>query len=104
MKQFDDWNRLKKRTDVKNMRPQFKEREVFYARLGANVGHEQDVPLSPINNRQSVALLSQLRLLDAKRLERKIGMVSTQEYSRIKKAIEDLLWSDGSISSARRAE
>jgi len=40
-KRFDEWNEVKKETDSL-MAPIFKEREVYYMRLGDNVGHEQN--------------------------------------------------------------
>lgn len=38
---FDEWNSVKKQTDAINP-PIFKEREIFYMRMGHNVGHEQN--------------------------------------------------------------
>lgn len=40
-KRFDEWNAVKKETDSL-LSPIFKEREVYYMRLGDNVGHEQN--------------------------------------------------------------
>lgn len=39
-KSFDEWNELKKRLDAKEHYPTFKEREIWWCQLGANVGYE----------------------------------------------------------------
>ena len=41
-KDFDGWNKKKKRLDRIQKRPFFHEREVWFCHLGANVGFEQD--------------------------------------------------------------
>lgn len=38
---FDEWNNVKKETDALSS-PIFKEREVYYIRMGHNIGHEQN--------------------------------------------------------------
>lgn len=38
---FDEWNSIKKETDTLSS-PIFKEREVYYIRMGHNIGHEQN--------------------------------------------------------------
>lgn len=38
---FDEWNSVKKETD-RLTSPIFKEREVYYMRMGHNIGHEQN--------------------------------------------------------------
>ncbi len=38
---FDEWNSVKKETDTLTS-PIFKEREVYYMRMGHNIGHEQN--------------------------------------------------------------
>lgn len=44
-----------------------------------------------VTNRPSVVILTQLRLLDAKRLQYKIGDIAEKEFSKIKKALVALL-------------
>lgn len=39
---FEDWNRLKKKLNDENHTPLFKEREIWWCSIGANIGHEQD--------------------------------------------------------------
>ena len=41
-KDFDQWNKLKKKLDTKKDLPLFREREVWWCSLGHNVGFEQD--------------------------------------------------------------
>lgn len=41
MKAFDEWNEVKKVTDVNTNAPLFKEREIYNVKIGENVGFEQ---------------------------------------------------------------
>ena len=41
MKNFDDWNIVKQRTEQKQHIANFKEREIFWANIGENIGFEQ---------------------------------------------------------------
>ncbi|HEY1835541.1 MAG TPA: hypothetical protein VGG13_01845 [Candidatus Saccharimonadales bacterium] len=41
-KPFDEWNTVKKRLEARGQAPFFKEREVWFAAVGVNVGHEED--------------------------------------------------------------
>ena len=41
-------------------------------------------------NKRSIASLSQLKLVDSKRLTRKIGIISISNFIKIKKAIKNL--------------
>jgi mRNA interferase MazF len=42
MKNFDKWNEVKKSIENKNLTAHFKEREVYWANVGENVGFEQN--------------------------------------------------------------
>lgn len=42
MKDFDSWNKFKKKLELKQHGAYFKEREVWFAAIGLNVGYEQD--------------------------------------------------------------
>jgi len=42
MKKFDEWNEIKKQVDGRSNIIQFKEREVYWASIGENVGFEQN--------------------------------------------------------------
>jgi len=41
MKQFDKWNEVKKRTDNVQMYFRVKPREIFWLKIGQNIGHEE---------------------------------------------------------------
>lgn len=41
MKKFNEWNEVKKATEVINKYPLFKEREIYNTKLGENIGFEQ---------------------------------------------------------------
>ena len=119
MKDFDKWNNIKKKVEGHTY-PFFHEREIFYARLGINIGFEQcgkgedferpvlilkkfnnsvfwGIPLSTTSKtgkyyyhfeffpkKRSVAIIPQMKLIDAKRLDRKIGKMSTDDFLSIK--------------------
>lgn len=126
-KRFDEWNGIKKQTELSYRSLAVKQREVYVARLGENVGHEQCgkgeyflrpvlifrkfsnsiclvIPLSKTKKRgefyfgfsfvegvKSVALLSQIRMIDSKRLERKLGKMKQEDFNVLKNKIASLL-------------
>ncbi len=116
MKDFDQWNEIKKEINERANLILFHEREIWWCSLGLNVGFEQDgkhdnferpvliikkfnkevaliVPLTTkyrdnryyekLEGRDSSAVLSQLKLISAKRLIRKAGSVSRRELEKI---------------------
>jgi mRNA interferase MazF len=126
VKKFDNWNEVKKQIDNKTKISIPKEREVYWACIGENIGFEQNgkselftrpvlvfkrfnkniffgVPLSTqikdgnffftftLNGELSNALLVQGKLFDIRRLEKKIGMISKDEFSQLKLKFKDLL-------------
>jgi len=42
MKQYDEWNELKKSINQEKVRVGFKNRDIFYMNMGQNIGFEQD--------------------------------------------------------------
>lgn len=123
MKDFDNWNIQKKQINDLTGMPTFKEREIWWCRLGVNVGHEQDgkgnqkqrpilvikkfnrqllwaVPLSTqikdnkhyhhftFNDKDQSALLTQMKLMDAKRLFNKIGRLGNEEFTNIREKLK----------------
>ena len=126
MKDFFNWH--KKKTDIDSVptRPYFHEREVWYARLGLNIGYEQDgkgvdylrpilifkkfnndvcwvIPLThtqkntiyyahiTVLTKPSTAILSQLRLIDVKRLSHCVGKISDEDYKLVAKKLKELI-------------
>ena len=45
----------------------------------------------PLNNEKSTAILSQIRLVDGKRLRRMIGYISEEDFEILKKKLKALL-------------
>ena len=127
MKQFDKWNEVKKRTDEKVIIPQIRQREIYWANMGENIGFEQNgkgkdfmrpllifkkfsnnmffgIPLSTQRKKEgsfffefsfksseiSTALIVQGRLYDAKRLDRKIGKMSIDDFDKLKIKFREL--------------
>jgi len=116
--EFDQWNQLKKELNQLNRPIYFKQREIWWASLGKNLGHEQDgkntlferlvliirkfnlriflaVPLTSsikkndyyqpyiLQKKHFSAILSQVRLLDSKCLQRKIATLDRHQFDLI---------------------
>lgn len=80
-KDFDGWNEQKKSIHAADYLPFYKERDVRWCRLGTNVGVEQGAH----------ALISQMRLVDTKRLDSKIAALERVVFECIRKAAKDML-------------
>ncbi|MCE3233454.1 MAG: hypothetical protein K0R98_1711 [Rickettsiaceae bacterium] len=127
-KDFDSWNNLKKASNLRESGVPFKEREVWWCRLGVNVGDEEDgkgqfflrpvliirkfnsrlfigLPFSTaikehnyfyykfeFKGREQSVILSQIRLLDSKRLWNKMGSVGKEEFNNIKEKAKELIF------------
>jgi len=127
LKDFDAWNEEKKQIDAREDALLYREREVRWCRLGANVGFEQDgtgrdhsrpvlilkgfsrsvclvLPLTTsskkhpyhtsvgvIGNRPAFVIISQLRLVDTKRLDQKITTLNRNVFEGVRKAVKDML-------------
>ncbi len=125
-KKFDEWNEVKQKVEKKEKISIPKEREVYWASIGENIGFEQNgkselftrpvlvlkrftknmffgIPLSSqikqgsffydfeLDGEKSNALLVQARLYDTKRLEKKIGMISKEDFQNLKKKFGELI-------------
>ncbi|MBA3789504.1 type II toxin-antitoxin system PemK/MazF family toxin [Patescibacteria group bacterium] len=124
-KDFDEWNKLKKKTNDENPR-YYKVQEIWWCRFGINIGTEQDgrgdnflrpalilcgfghgaclvVPLTTstrehplrvsvgvVNGRAARANISQMRVIDTRRLVEKIGLLQRETFAHIRKSIRDL--------------
>lgn len=125
-KDFDKWNEVKKKTEAEQPRL-YTVREIWWCRLGLNIGTEQDgkgewyvrpciilrgfgpdaclvvplttsprkhvlrISLGKINGEKANANLSQIRVVDTRRLEEKIGFLDIDIFSKLRKAAKDLL-------------
>jgi len=111
-KDFDKWNEIKKSTNSSNRKVYFKERDIFYIKIGENIGFEQsgkgDMFLRPVvvlkkfnNNffmgvpltttiKKSNTILSQMKSFDIKRIKHKIGMISERDFIKLKSKITNL--------------
>ncbi len=125
-KDFDLWTGHKKKAHGANKRASFKEVEVWWCCIGANVGDEEDgkglyftrpvlifkkfnqniflgIPLSTqikesrfyyklhFKGIEQSALLSQLRIFDAKRLRERMGELPADEFNKLKEKIKQLI-------------
>lgn len=116
-KKFDEWNEVKQKVEKKEKISIPKEREVYWASIGENIGFEQNgkselftrpvlvlkrftknmffgIPLFydfELDGEKSNALLVQARLYDTKRLEKKIGMISKEDFQNLKKKFGELI-------------
>lgn len=120
-------NYFNKRIDQKIDIAYFREREIYWANIGENIGFEQNgkgddfmrpilvfrkfsnrlfcgIPLSTIlkdgsfffnfkfiENQQSCALLVQSKTFDAKRLDRKIGTINKNDFSKLELKMKELI-------------
>lgn len=126
-KDYTLWNKIKTSLNNDKKRPYFHPREIWFCKLGLNVGFEQDgsggeylrpililkkfndkvcliVPLTKSKKKGlyyfsftyqpnviSVAILSQIRLIDVQRLEYLSGYISKNDFKRIKEKIRQLI-------------
>jgi mRNA interferase MazF len=124
-KDFDAWNAVKQRTHAEQSRL-YTVREIWWCRLGVNIGTEQDgkgewyvrpcvilrgfgpdaclvVPLTTskrehplrvdvglVEGMHARANLSQLRTVDTRRLEEKIGFLDKDAFAAIRKALKKM--------------
>jgi mRNA interferase MazF len=125
-KDFDSWNEVKKKTDTEVSRL-YTVREIWWCRLGVNVGKEQDgkgdeytrpgvilrgfgadaclivplttslhehalrIPVGLVEGQQARANLSQIRVVDTRRLTRKVGFLDKVMFVKLRKAARDML-------------
>mgnify|MGYP001573689335 FL=1 len=125
-KDFDGWNIQKKIIDGTENKKTFHEREVWFIKIGENVGFEQNgkgdeflrpvvvykkfsknvflgIPLTrtikdgkfyssfDFKGQRSVAILSQIRLFDSKRLSYATGRISKGDYGKLKEKLIELI-------------
>ncbi len=124
---YDYWNGLKKEINKSENKVFFRERDIFFAHLGENIGFEQNgkgaeflrpvlilkkfginsafvIPLSTKIKEgkfyfeftsslgiRTLALLSQAKFLDSRRLKMKKGMISKEDFILLKKKLGKLL-------------
>jgi mRNA-degrading endonuclease toxin of MazEF toxin-antitoxin module len=53
--------------------------------------HKHRIPIGEVEGKQAVALMSQMRLIDTKRLVNKIGFLDQHVFTLVRKAAKDLL-------------
>lgn len=117
---------LKPRVHYHKNPPSCSEREIWWASIGVNIGHEIDgknhfcdrpllilrkttrcsfigIPLSTklkdhphylhfeFKNRTQSALIAQIRLFDARRLNNRMGRLGDEEYEKIRNAVKQML-------------
>jgi len=126
MKNFDEWNKIKKKVNFKTIDKYCKKRQIWWCALGVNIGFEQDgtnndferpvlilqtfskfvcliVPLTTsqkkskylihigvINNRSAQVIISQIRLIDTRRLRNKIGIIKENLFLIIIKTTKEM--------------
>ena len=127
MNNFDKWNTIKKEINQKNTIWTIKPREIYWVKIGKNIGYEQDgkgenflrpvlilkkfnknvfigIPLTSQekshylyfkfnykNNKNSYAILSQIRLYDVKRIYSKSGKINYEDFQQLKEQIKNIL-------------
>lgn len=125
-KDFDTWNEKKRQTNDELPRL-YTVREIWWCRLGVNIGTEQDgkgewyvrpcvimrgfgpdaclvvplttsarehalrVPIGLVEGSEARANLSQIRIIDTRRLQNRIGFLDKDAFGRLKKAARAML-------------
>lgn len=125
-KDFDAWNEQKKKTNAEEPRL-YTVREIWWCRLGINIGTEQDgrgewfvrpcvilrgfgpegclvvplttstrehplrIPIGLVEDREARANLSQIRVIDTRRLQNRIGFLDKDTFATMRKAAKGLL-------------
>ena len=133
MSKYKSWFPLKEKLNKSKNDIFFRERDIFFAHLGKNIGFEQDgkgdncerpvvivkkfgantafvIPLSSkiktgkfyfsflLNGKTpNVALLSQARIIDRKRLINKIGVLNKTDFDNLLDKTQKLLFSKGKV-------
>lgn len=127
VKYFIEWIYEKIRIDKQERKAQIKESEVYWCKLGENIGNEENgkgeefrrpvlvfkkfnnnifwgIPMSSkikdnkyyvkvvLQDVERSALISQLRVLDVKRLDKRIGYISEIDFNKIQNQIIDIIW------------
>ncbi len=126
-KKFNDWNEVKKRVNQKSEIITFKQRDIYWANMGQNIGFEQNgkgndfmrpvlvfrklskhiffgIPLSTqpkegsffynfsfLEGKHSNALLVQMKMYDVKRLDRRLGMISKDDFEKLELKMKGLM-------------
>jgi len=121
IKSYDKWNNIKKNISLKEQYLTFKVREIYWVKLGQNVGFETDgkgeeflrpvlvfrkfgkntflgIPLTTAqkddmfhfefiikqNEKKNYANLSQIKLVDIKRIKSKLGKIDVDDFNSMK--------------------
>jgi mRNA interferase MazF len=124
-KDFDRWNEIKKQTQ--DELPRFYTvREIWWCRIGVNIGTEQDggeslflrpvviirsfgagacvviplttsqhkhplrIPIGEIQGKNASANISQIRVVDTRRLIEKVGFLDEKIFTELRKAVKGL--------------
>ena len=53
--------------------------------------HPMRIPVGVVDDKQASAILSQIRIIDTKRLVEKIGFIEKEAFEHIRKAVKDML-------------
>ncbi|HRX63954.1 MAG TPA: type II toxin-antitoxin system PemK/MazF family toxin [Candidatus Absconditabacterales bacterium] len=125
---FDKRNEQKRETDKSETKVYFKERDIFFIKMGKNIGREQNgkgaefarpvIIIKKFTNHlfrgiaittkekegiyyynfelqkdrgNRIAILSQIKLYDSKRLLSKIGFINKKDFLNIRKKLTELL-------------
>jgi mRNA-degrading endonuclease toxin of MazEF toxin-antitoxin module len=80
-KDFINWIQYKIYLNARPKYPKFKEGEIWWCSIGVNIGSET----------VSFALISQLKTVDSKRSQDRIGKISDTELNQIRKKVINFL-------------
>jgi len=97
---FVEWTKLKVRLHFSKEKPvYFREKEIWWASLGINIGYEQDGKNKTwmyyyqfkYRGVEYSIILSQIRLISSKRLFRKLRVFPDLEFEKVKELVKALI-------------
>ena len=88
-KDFDKWNNQKKVIHNRGENKFYHPRDIWWCRLGLNVGYKYRIPIGLIEGKEATVILSQIKVVDTKRFSEKIGVLNKEIFSNIQKHIRD---------------
>ncbi len=126
MKNFEEWGKQKENTEIKEINRWCQPRDIWWCKLGVNIGYEEDgkgkhflrpvvvlknfgintalvvalttskkenrfhFTINSFESEISSVIISQIKLIDTKRLVEKKGKVDKEIFIKLKQAIKDL--------------